>query len=832
MSSVVILLSVGLFALLLLLWAFYIRILRLNHKVDLLRISEQNFKRSEEKYALTFHASPDAVLIVRFEDMKIIDVNEGFEKTLGYRYKDAIGSTTVALDIWADLGKRDTMLKQLVEFGEVSGIEMQVKTKDGVLVDSEASSSLIHLDGESCILTMLRDISARKKAEQELKHVSALLEAALTNSPVGIVVADGENAEVQIINEAARRIRRISRGQHLGGDDDHCLVMDEKESPLFGDELPIMKALNKGEHVINQEVKIVYPDKSFCWVIANTAPVYDNKRKIIAAVAVYLDITDMKTMQQDMKRLNHELEQRVQDRTKALTATNMQLNEAIQKAEVASKAKSDFLANISHELRTPMNGILGMTQLAISRAESGEIQKFLHNIEKSAEILMHLINDVLDFSRIDSGQMVIERAPFNLSELIDQLTHFAGKRCLEKELDFDCEIEDQLPEILFGDALRIKQILINLLDNAVKFTPDGYVKLSVSYFKPSSSDTGVVKFMVIDSGIGINESDLPLLFDSFAQLDSSITRQYGGTGLGLALCQKLASLMNGVIEVESNHGEGSVFSLVVACPSPVSASQEDSPQAPSDSRVGISIGVEGSNDPLIYEAPVSADESPEQDERNVLMELKRVANFDLIQLSEKVGENSETVIRLLKMFCQDYSSILEEIEPLIESMPISNEGVEALTQKLIERVHALKGVSGNLCNNYIHTIAKDVESALRESGLTDVHVEHIKLLFSLAQKEALELKTALHDMITVKEPEAVMDVDDETKQSFLHLLSEIAEKMSNSFMIESDELLLLKNLGQKLGIHSAVEELEQSLSSFDYIKAEKLMLGISDQLEF
>lgn len=816
MSSVVILLLALLCAALLLLWTLYVRIQRLNRKIQLLKASEQNFKRSEEKYALTFHASPDAVLIVRFEDMKILDVNEGFERILGYSYQDAVGQTSMALDVWDDPSQRDTMLKQLVDQGEVSGVEMLVKTKSGTLVECEVASSLIQLDGEMSVLTILRDIGARKKAEKELKHVSALLEAAMSNSPVGIIVVDDEQARIQIINESARRIRRLSKDQCIGGDDDHCLVMDEKDRPLFGESLPIMKSLNNGEHVINQEIKIIYPDKSFCWVIANTAPVFDNQKNVIAAVAVYLDITDMKTMQQDLKSLNRELEQRVQDRTKALTATNMQLNEAIQKAEVANRAKSDFLATISHELRTPMNGVIGMTQLAKSRCSDGDIRKYLENIENSAEVLLHLINDVLDFSRIDSGNMKIESNPFNLSELVGQLDQFAQKKSKKKDLEFVCIQPQHLPEIVFGDALRIKQIVINLLDNAVKFTSSGKVVLDVSYSLSSKNGIGLLKFEVIDSGVGIAKSDLPLLFDTFAQLDGSITRQHGGTGLGLALCQKLASLMNGVIEVDSVHGEGSRFSLIIACPcqsTEVEALKNQSSPEDQDKEI---------------EDSVTMDKAQEE---SLLALYQKVANFDLTLLSKKLNSNQSTMLRLLRMFAQDYSSIMDEVAPLLEAVPVSSQEMTQYAEKIIDRVHALKGVSGNLCNNYIHVIAKDVELALRETGVTETHLEHVRSLFSLAQKEALELKDVLADVersqnATVKKH----SVDEATKQAFLTLLSDIAEKMSNSFMIESEELNKIKELGHQLGVGASADELEHLLSSFDYAKAEKLMIGLSDQL--
>lgn len=823
-SVVAVILGVALFAALVFLWFFYLRAQQLKIELNNLKASELSFKRSEEKYALAFHASPDAVMIARFEDMEIVDVNEGFEKTLGYSHRQAVGTTSVALDIWKDMSQRDILIKRLVEHGEVNALEVNLKTRLGHQVECEASSSLIHLDGETCVLTILRDISARKIAEQELKRVSALLEAAMSNSPVGILVVDGVEGEVQIINEAAQRIRRLSKSQKIGGHDDHCLVLDDKDKPLFGKDLPILRALHNGEHVINREIKIVYPDKSYCWVIANSVPVFDSQKNTIAAVAIYLDITDMKTIQQDLKQLNRELEERVQERTKALTTTNLQLNDAIQKAEVASQAKSDFLANISHEIRTPMNGILGMTQLAITKCSDDSVLKFLTNIERSAEVLMHLINDVLDFSRIDSGKMVIEHSLFNLNEVVDQLNGFAGSLAGEKGLNYQCTKSQDLPELVVGDAVRIKQILINLLDNAIKFTSEGSIKLIVDY-TPSDKGFDLLRFEVADSGIGVNEGDIPLLFDSFAQLDSSITRKYGGTGLGLALCQKLAGLMKGVIEVESVQGEGSVFSLVVPC----ALSNEDK----ADLIDAINPYEEGFN---VSEAELESaqiEESSNDSSEQRISEIGEIAHFDITALAEKVGFNEPTLVRLLSMFRQDYSEFPKELEDSMNVIPISSEELEAQTKVLISHVHALKGVSGNLCNSYIHTIAKDIENALRESGVTDIHIEHVKSLFSMAQKEAIALGEELdrHVFVTESEESGHEEIPNEQLTiELLELLGVISEKVSSFFMIESDELDRLQSLGTKLGLGDSIKQLEQHLNAFQYAEAEALVKELTATL--
>jgi PAS domain S-box-containing protein len=787
-------------------------------QLETVKASEQNFKLSEEKYAMAFHASPDAIFITRFEDMKVMDVNEGFEHIIGYSHSEAVGVTAVALDIWDDLTQRDMLIKRLTDQGEVKALESKFRTKRKNIIDCEVSSTLIHLNGETCILTLLRDVQARKEAESELKRVSALLEAALANSPVGILVVSGDNAEVQIANEAAQRIRRLKKNQFVGGLDDHCLVMDEKDRPLFGEGLPIMQALNAGEHVINKDIKIVYPDKSYCRVIANAAPVFDAQNNIIAAVAVYFDVTDAKAIEQDLKSLNRELEERVGERTKALTATNMQLNEAIERAEVASRAKSDFLANISHEIRTPMNGILGMTQLATSHCKDEGVLKFLGNIEKSAQVLMNLINDVLDFSRIDSGRMEIQNTPFNLKEIVDQLATFAETTVREKGLVFTCVLENNLPEMVSGDAVRIKQIMINLLDNAAKFTASGSVSLSVSYHL-SGVGVGLLRFDVIDSGIGIKPDDVPQLFDTFSQLDSSITRHYGGTGLGLSLCQKLAGLMGGVIEVESTEGQGSRFSLLLADCTLVQERLEtpvEEVEALLDDEMVLS-------DSSVVNQPT--------DIKSVLEMYSTVANFDLGALIKKVNQDESTLLRLLTLFCSDYSEVPDSVQSAMDEIALTPEELNQQTDVLVSSVHSLKGVSGNLCNSYLHQLAKGIEDSLRNEGVTAANVEHVRSLFSVALTEAQSLSEVLSSLKTASTSDEILDVTEEQASSeFGELLTELSQKLENHYMVESSELDRLKALSKSVSAQPKAEAIEQAISGFDYEKAQSLISKLLEQL--
>jgi PAS domain S-box-containing protein len=380
-------------------------------------------------------------------------------------------------------------------------------------------------------VVLRRDIARRVKTERALgaseQRYRLLfqhnLAAVLVTSLQGDIL-DCNNAFIQLMRCSSRE-DAINRNMAT-----FYVESDDREEFVEG--------LRKEGRVTSREIRLRRTDGSWFWCITSAALITaeaDSAAPLIQGVII--DITDHKQTEEVLVR-------------------------AKEAAEAASQAKSEFLANMSHEIRTPMNGIIGMTELALDTKLDDEQREYLRAVQKSSDAMMAVLNNILDYSKIEARQMDLEKIEFSLKDCVGEALKALASRAHEKGLEISSDIRPQLPDAILGDPGRLRQILLNLVGNAIKFTDRGEVVVYADA-EARTGKTMTLHFRVIDSGIGIPKDKQQLIFDPFTQADGSSTRKYGGTGLGLSICSQLVALMGGRIWVESEPGKGSTFHFTV-----------------------------------------------------------------------------------------------------------------------------------------------------------------------------------------------------------------------------------------------------------------------------
>jgi two-component system sensor histidine kinase/response regulator len=402
----------------------------------------------------------------------------------------------------------------------------------------------------------------RRRAQEELDRFFTL--------SLDMLCVAGFDGYFKRVNPAWERVLGYTEAELFSRPYLELIHPDDREATLAQ-----AGKLSGGHEVAYFENRYIHKDGTVRWLLWTSTP-FPQQQIMYAAAR---DITERKAAEETMASYARDLERSqyaLEDQTTRLAQLVEELEVAKSRAEEAAETKSAFLANMSHEIRTPLNAILGMTTLSLQTKLTAEQRDYLETVKSSAESLLAVVNDVLDFSRIEARRLEFEHAEFDLRETVGDAAKLLALRAAEKGLELACDIDGSVPDVLLGDAGRLRQVLLNVLGNAVKFTDQGEVVLHVDVESVSAS-SATLRFAVTDTGIGIAADKQRQIFQAFTQADTSTTRRFGGTGLGLAIALRLVELMNGRMWVESAIGRGSTFFFTATFDRPAMARSEPMP---------------------------------------------------------------------------------------------------------------------------------------------------------------------------------------------------------------------------------------------------------------
>ncbi|MCS6861221.1 MAG: PAS domain S-box protein, partial [Abditibacteriales bacterium] len=518
--------------------------------------------------------------IIAINEQGIIEsFNPAAERIFGYKAEEVIGQKVNVLMPSPYREEHDGYIQRYLRTGErrVIGAIREVvgRRKDGSDFPLEIRVGEVQLGARRIFTSVVRDITERKAAEQQLRLHTAALESAAN----GIIITDRQG-NIEWVNPAFTKMTGYRPEEVLGknprilgsGQHNQAFYQHLWETILAGE-------VWQGEIINRRKNGDLYTEDM------TIAPVRDERGTITHFIAIKQDITYRKQAEEELRQARAAAE----DANRELIALNEHLEKTLtwakemaMQAKLASAAKSEFLANMSHEIRTPMNGVIGMTSLLLDTDLTPEQREYAETIQASAEALLTIINDILDFSKIEAGKVTLEQIDFDLRDCVSDTIKTLVVRAHEKGLELAYHFAPDVPAVLIGDPGRLRQILLNLVGNAIKFTEQGEVVVWVEVLPeegsngfpgltalgPShhplhplqgSTDSVYLHFRVCDTGIGIPADKQQDIFKAFTQADGSTTRKFGGTGLGLAICKNLVEMMGGRIWVDSVVGRGSTF---------------------------------------------------------------------------------------------------------------------------------------------------------------------------------------------------------------------------------------------------------------------------------
>ncbi|MES2285488.1 MAG: PAS domain S-box protein [Bacteroidota bacterium] len=495
------------------------------------------------QYSLSLiEASRDPLVTISTEG-KITDMNQATVNITGLTREKLTG--TDFFDYFTEPQKAREVYQEVFAKGSVADSPLTLRHKDGKLTDVLFNGS-VYKDDKGNVLGVVivaRDVTAQKLLS---KYSLSLIEASL--DPLVTISTEGKITDM---NEATANITGMSRDQLTGTDFfDYFTEPQEAREVYLG-------VFAEGS-VADSPLTLRHKDGKLTDVLFNGSVYKDDRGNVLGAVVVARDITEQKRIATELTeaKIFAELATGIAEEAKAKAESATRI------AEDAVKAKQQFLSNMSHEIRTPMNAIIGFTKVVLKTELSVKQKEYLSAIKMSGDALIVLINDILDLAKVDAGKMSFEKTPFKMKASIASMLHLFETKIQEKNLQLVKEYDNKIPEVLVGDPVRLHQIILNLVSNAVKFTTYGKITVSV-HLVSEDEEKATIKFAVTDTGIGIAENKIERIFENFQQATSGTSRLFGGTGLGLAIVKQLVEPQGGTLFVTSKIDEGSIFSFTL-----------------------------------------------------------------------------------------------------------------------------------------------------------------------------------------------------------------------------------------------------------------------------